>query len=230
MGMKRDRTTINWFWSKVDSGSKHPPTGHPANPETHDLAGSNAEVTVTGPGQRVYHIRMESTSSGANLQGLTGSVAQHGTIAVVWGASGDPTNTVTVEDANGGATDPFNLKASQNLDITVQEDFVALMYDSGTSDWFELARSDDVAADVLLAGDGTAASPSLTFAANTDDGLANPTDGELLFSLGGSEVYSLVSSTESNDGMVADPETATEDAFFNVSIGSNTYQVPLYSG
>lgn len=35
--------------------------------------------------------------------------------------------------------------------------------------------------------------------------------------------------TETNDGMTSDPETATEDAFISVDIGGNSYQIPLYS-
>lgn len=39
----------------------------------------------------------------------------------------------------------------------------------------------------------------------------------------------LEATTETNDGMTADPETATEDAYWTVKIGSTEYQIPLYS-
>lgn len=52
---------------------------------------------------------------------------------------------------------------------------------------------------------------------------------DIEFADGGTEVFTLTGSNETNDGMTADPESATEDAFISVSIGSNNYQIPLYS-
>jgi hypothetical protein len=43
------------------------------------------------------------------------------------------------------------------------------------------------------------------------------------------EAMTLQSSTETADGMTADPESGAEDAYLSVQIGANSYQIPLYN-
>lgn len=54
-------------------------------------------------------------------------------------------------------------------------------------------------------------------------------DGGVKISPSDTEAFTVTGSDETNDGMTADPETATEDAHIAVDIGDNSYQIPLYS-
>lgn len=118
-----------WAELQVTEGG----VGTPHNPDTADLGGSNAEVTVSGAPHNPYVLRVDSTSSTATLQGVTGSAAREGAMLVLMGTTGGQTNTVTVEDGNGTATDPFQNPNNEDLTIDADTDVIVYVYAEG--DW-----------------------------------------------------------------------------------------------
>lgn len=77
--------------------------------------------------------------------------------------------------------------------------------------------------------DGSASNPGMSFQGDLDTGVYRPAAGEIGFASGGAEVYTLTGSSETGDGMTADPETAQEDGFLQIDIGTTSYQVPIYA-
>lgn len=109
--------------------------GSTANPDTGDLAGSDGALTASGGPRSPYVYRVDSTSSTANLQGITHSSAQVGQLLVLMGTSGGTTNAVTVVD-NASVTNAFQMQGGTNETIDAASDAILFVFDG--TDWSEI--------------------------------------------------------------------------------------------
>lgn len=109
--------------------------GSPANPDSGDLAGSDGALTANGGPHQPYVFRVDSTSSTANLQGLTASWANPGQLLVLMGASGGITNAVTVVD-DASVTNAFQTTGGSNQTIDAATDIHTFVFDG--TDWSQV--------------------------------------------------------------------------------------------
>lgn len=135
MGLKAIPRTARWIHAEVLSGRLAPPPGHPANPDSGDLGGTNGALDAAGPSRSPYVYRVDSTSSTANLQGITAPDAQVGDILVLMGAEDGPTNAVTVVD-NAAVTNAFQMQGGTSETIDAASDVIMFVFDG--TDWSEI--------------------------------------------------------------------------------------------
>lgn len=124
--------------------------------------------------------------------------------------------------------DNYQIDEDSNGDLVVRDGNgnTVLKHDHSADEWQAITSLS--AGDFVATSDGTAADPVIEIN-DADSGLFRPAADQLGIALAGAEVLSLTGSTETNDGMTANPETATEDAFLELNIGANSYQIPLYT-
>lgn len=110
--------------------------GSPENPDTHDLEGSNGAATASGGGQLVTVLRVDSTSSTANLTGYNAPNARPGDILHVMGAVGDPANAVTITDNEAGPDNAFQTDSDAGLTVDAESDVFTFVFDG--TDWAQI--------------------------------------------------------------------------------------------
>lgn len=110
--------------------------GSPENPDTHDLGGENGAATASGGGQPVTVLRIESTSSTANLTGYNAPNARPGDILHVMGAVGNPTNAVTITDNESGPDNAFQTSSGSNQTVDAASDVHTFVFDG--TDWAQI--------------------------------------------------------------------------------------------
>lgn len=202
---------------------------------------SNGAITINAPtpGSDVqFAVKVSDATNNV-------TVSRSGTENIDGDAADD---TLTVEDTSrtyisGGtdwfvrAFDPFQLPAGGKIHSDAVNE-AALVDIDNINSGFGFDNADDPG---LFRNDSvvfTTAAPvgKLQFTSNacalSRSGSGSGEDLEVLsdghIQLGTPNIE-LEATTETNDGMTADPESATEDAFWSVKIGSTQYQIPLYA-
>jgi len=83
---------------------------------------------------------------------------------------------------------------------------------------------------VFLTAPNADVASNLSFGTNVQGYTFEPAsdDGCSITDLKNNVTFFIGNANDTNDGMTADPETATEDGYLNVDIGGTSYQIPVY--